>query len=86
MQTLFQNILMIGVVLKEFGQFEGQFGSNFPQKFQIFGITPLKLYQFSFIPKMEFIGLWSRVKCVTLLDERKVMNDSDRAQKQHIIF
>ena len=47
MQTLYQNILMIGVVLKELGQFEGQFGSNFPQKFQIFGITPVKLYQFS---------------------------------------
>ena len=31
-------------VLKELGQFEGQFKTNFPEIFQVFGITPVKLY------------------------------------------
>ena len=47
MQTLYQNILMIGVVLKELGQFEGQFRSNFPEEFRMIDVTPVKLYQFS---------------------------------------
>ena len=38
---------MIVVVLKELGQFEGQFDTNFPEIFQIFGISPEKLYRFS---------------------------------------
>ena len=38
---------MIGVVLKELGQFAGQFRSNFSEKFRIFDITPVLLYQFS---------------------------------------
>ena len=37
---------MILVVLKELGQFEGQFRSNFPEKFQIFGITPVNFIDF----------------------------------------
>ena len=55
MPTLCLKILMILVVLKELGQFEGQFRSNFPEKFQIFGITPVKLYQFS-NKRAEMIG------------------------------
>ena len=43
------------VVLKELGQFEGQFRSNFPEKFQKFGIPPVKLYQFS-NKRAEMIG------------------------------
>ena len=46
---------MILVVLKELGQFEGQFKTNFPEIFQIFGITPVKLYQFS-NKRAEMIG------------------------------
>ena len=46
---------MILVVLKELGQFEGQFRSNFPEKFRIFVITPVKLYQFS-NKRAEMIG------------------------------
>ena len=43
------------VVLKELGQFEGQLRRNFPEKFQIFGITPVKLYQFC-NKRAEMIG------------------------------
>ena len=38
---------MILVVLKKLEQFRGQFRSNFPEKFRIFGITPVKVYWFS---------------------------------------
>ena len=49
------NFLMILVVLKELGQFEGGLRSNLPEEFWIFGITPVKLYQFS-NKRAEMIG------------------------------